>query len=310
MKMLIAAVAAAAVLPMAAHADDDYFGLKLDGSIGEGGFEKYAPPLLNPVFNETPHITTEVKPFIAYHDIPDDFISGGGRVIAVGLQARLAVTERFGLIATLDGYSDLAFDNTLSDDGGFNDLGFGAKYAFLYNPEAGYIATAGLRYTAPVGTLDTNVIGLNGSNIDLNGTGAGYLNPFVTGRYDIDEFGVQASLGGQIALSDENWSFIHASVRADYEVLDGLFPFAAVNIFAPVDGGDSVVNDINLPNLTGADIADVGGSDPRTMVLLGGGARYRVNEHAILGVGVEGNLANREDTIWGWRMIADAVIHF
>ncbi|MEO0763140.1 MAG: hypothetical protein AAFZ09_15275, partial [Pseudomonadota bacterium] len=175
------------------------FGLHLDGTIGEGGFGKYVPPLLNPVFNETPHITTEAKPFIAYHDVPDDFISNGGRVIAAGLQLRAAITERFGLIATLDGYSDLGFDDTLSDDGGFNDLGFGAKYAFLYDPAAGYIATAGLRYTAPIGNLDTNVLGLAGSNIDLNGTGAGYLNPFVTGRYDIGALGLQASVGGQIA---------------------------------------------------------------------------------------------------------------
>ncbi|MEM8598047.1 MAG: hypothetical protein AAGF76_16455, partial [Pseudomonadota bacterium] len=121
---------------------------------------------------------------------------------------------------------------------------------------------------------------------------------------------IQGSVGGQIALSDDNWTFITASGHVNYEVVDNFFPFVEVNVFAPTGGGDSVVNDLGLTNLTGADIADIGASDPRTMVLLGGGARFRLNENAILGLGVEGNLTNREDTIYGWRIIADAVIHF
>ncbi|MEL6766373.1 MAG: hypothetical protein AAFP17_04280 [Pseudomonadota bacterium] len=310
MRGLIGIATAAALLPATAVSDDGFFGLDLEGTIGEGGFERYAPPLLNPVFNETPHITTEAKPFVAYHDIPDDFLSGGGRVIAAGLQLRAAITERFGLIATLDGYTDVGFDGVLSDDGGFNDLGFGAKYAFIMDPEAGVIATAGLRYQAPIGNLNTDVIGLDGSNIDLNGTGAGYINPFVTALYQTGPVTLQGSVGGQIALSDDNWTFIHASAHASYELDGGFYPFAELNILAPVDGGNSVVNDLGLVNLTGADLADIGASDPRTMVLIGGGLRYRLTDHAIVGVGGEANVTNREDTIYGFRFIADAVIHF
>ncbi|MEM7499712.1 MAG: hypothetical protein AAF371_17200 [Pseudomonadota bacterium] len=310
MKGLFAIATAAVLMPATLWAGDGFFGLDLEGSLGKNGFQRYAPPLLNPVFNETPHITTEAKPFFAYHDIPDDFISGGGRVIAAGLQLRAAITERFGLIATLDGYTDVGFDEVLSDDGGFNDLGFGAKYAFIMDPEAGVIATAGLRYQAPIGNLDTDVIGLDGSEIELNGTGAGYINPFVTALYQTGPYTVQGSVGGQIALSDDNWSFIHASAHLSYEIAGSFYPFAELNILAPVDGGDSVVNDLGLVNLTGADLADIGASDPRTMVMLGGGMRYRVTDHAILGVGAEANVANREDTIYGFRVIADAVFHF
>ncbi|MEM7528091.1 MAG: hypothetical protein AAF416_10455 [Pseudomonadota bacterium] len=310
MKRLIAIAMTATLVPIEASADSGFFGLELEGSLGENGFNRYVPPLLNPVFNETPHITTEAKPFLAYHDIPDDFISGGGRVLAAGLQLRAAITERFGLIATLDGYTDVGFDEVLADDGGFNDLGFGAKYAFILDPQAGVIATAGLRYQAPIGNLDTNVIGLDGSDIDLNGTGAGFINPFVTALYQTGPVSVQASVGGQIALSDDNWSFIHASAHVDYEVVDNLFPFLEANVLAPVDGGDSVVNDLGLVNLTGADLADTGASDPRTLVLLGGGVRYRLTDHAILGVGAEANVTNREDSIYGFRFIADAVFHF
>ena len=48
------------------------------GSIGPGGHERYVPPLSNPLFNETPHITTELRPIYFHQVIPDDFVSNGG----------------------------------------------------------------------------------------------------------------------------------------------------------------------------------------------------------------------------------------
>lgn len=152
---------------------DGPFGLKLDGSFGAGGFSRYVPPITNPLFNETPFITSELKPIYIYHDIPNSFVTDGGDVNVIALQARLAITERLGFIATTDGYSFLDFKSTLPDDNGFNDLAAGFKYAFYSDPAEGMIATAGLRYTIPVGSLESG-------GLDFNGTGNGYLNPFVT----------------------------------------------------------------------------------------------------------------------------------
>ncbi|MEM6423448.1 MAG: hypothetical protein AAF698_12700, partial [Pseudomonadota bacterium] len=260
------------------------------------------------------HITTEIRPIFAYHDVPGDFISGGGRIIVGAVQLRAAITERLGIIATLDGYTDIGFDDVLSDDAGFNDLAFGVKYAVLYEPDGdeGLIGTVGLRYTAPVGNLDTSIIGLENTNIDLNGTGAGYINPFFTGRLDTGDWGIQTSLGAQLALDrSANWSFIHWSGHVDYEVFDGIFPFVETNAFIPVDGGsESIVNDVGLVNLTGADIADIGASDPQAIFTVGGGMRFRLTDSIIFGAGVDGNVINREDGIYGWRVVGDAVVHF
>ena len=148
-------------------------GLDLAGSLGDGGFSRYVPPVTNPLFNETPFITTEARPIYIYHHIPDDFLTGGGTANVVALQARVAITERLGFIATADGYSWLDFDNTLPDDSGLNDITAGLKYAVISDAEAGSIATLGARYTIPVGTLRTG-------GLELNGTGNGYVDVFAT----------------------------------------------------------------------------------------------------------------------------------
>lgn len=259
--------------------------------------------MTNPVFNETPFITTELKPIFIYHDIPNDFITNGGDIIVGAVQARVAITERLGFIATLDGFTNIDFEDTLPDDEGFNDLAAGIKYAFVHDPAAGVVATAGLRYTAPVG-------GLESAGIDLNGEG-GYLNPFLTGAFITGPWQVQGSAGVQVGLDEGNWSFVHASGHVDYEVVDGVFPFAEVNLFAPVDGGDRLPDGSGLENLTGADIADIGAESPRTILTVGGGARLRLHDNVIAGAGIEGNvLGTRDDTVYGFRVTTDLTIHF
>src|SRR3546814_6096228 len=58
--LAIVCAAAAAPLPaMAEDGNDSFLGLDLNGSLGEGRHSRYVPPLTNPVFNETPYITTE-----------------------------------------------------------------------------------------------------------------------------------------------------------------------------------------------------------------------------------------------------------
>lgn len=274
----------------------------LDGSFGEGGFDRYVPPITNPVQNETPFITTEVKPFYAYHSIPDDFITDGGSVQVIGLQARVALSDRLAFIATTDGYTWIDFDEVLPDDDGLNDIAAGFKYAVLNNPAGGEIVSLGLRYVAPVGGLET-------AGLELNGTGAGYLNPFVSGAKLWDKTQLQGSLGAQIALSDDNWSFIHGSVHADYEVAPGLFPALEASIMQPIEGGDQIP-DGPLSSLTGADIVDIGADDPQTILTVGGGVRYRVSDNAILGLGADWNVLEDEDHVYGWRILTDVVLHF
>ena len=294
----------AAGLAVAPAAAQGPFGLDLAGSFSEGGFDRYVPPVTHFTLNETPFITSEVKPIYAYHKIPDGFPTGGGDVNAVAVQARLAITERLGFIATTDGWADVDFEAGLPDDDGFLDIAAGLKYAVISDPAAGEIVTVGGRYTAPVGNIET-------AGIDLTGGGSGYLDAFVTGAKLYDSgTQLQGSIGFNWGIDDENWSFIHAHGHVDHEIAPGFFPLVEANVLMPVDGGDRLPGS----SLTGADIFDLGASDPDPIFTLAIGARYRPAANVILGAAVEGNVldigSDSATSVFGMRVTTDVTVHF
>ena len=294
--------AMAAIHGAAAEESDNFLGLHLEGSLGDGGHSRYVAPVTNPVFNETPYITTEARAFYFHHVIPDNFVTDGGHVDFFALQLRLAITERLAFIATKDGYGDFNFDEVLEDEEGFSNIALGFKYAFYSEPETETIATAGLRYEIPVNDLST-------SGIDLMGNGDGFLNPFVTGATAFGDFGLQASFGGNFALdTDEDTSIIHYSLHADYELFPGFFPLVEINGFTAIDTADRSTG--ALSQLDGVDVLNFGSEDRDTTVTAGGGFRYLIGDHLQLGAAYEVPLTDKDNTIIDHRIYADVVLYF
>ena len=272
----------------------------LEGSLVEGGFDRYVPPVSNPIFNETPLITTEIRPIYFHQKVPGDFVTGGGNIDVVAAQVRIALTERLGFLATTDGYAFTEFDSVVPSEEGFADLAVGLKYAVHYDPAAGEILTLGLRYTIPSGNLDVG-------GLELSGVGAGYLHGFVSGMKIMDNgLQLQGNIGLQQALKGNTTSFAYGSVHASYEIAPGVYPLVEANVFLPYDGGDRLANS----ELTGFDVADVGSSDPEETVTLAAGARWRPVENAIFGAAFEYNVNENSNTLFQWRAMFDAVLHF
>jgi len=278
------------------------FDLDLKGSLGEGRHSRYVPPLSNAVFNETPYITTEARGFYFYNEIPDDFVTSGGDVHFAALQLRLALTERFGFIATKDGYGDFDFDEVLDDTNGWSNIAFGFKYAFYSEPETETIATVGLRYEFQVNDLST-------SGLDLMGNGDGWLNPFVTAARAWDKFGLQASVGANWALdTDEDTSILHYSVHADYEIFPGFFPVVEVNGYTPIDDGERSTG--ALSDIDGVDVLNFGSENRGTTIVGAAGFRYRATDNMLFGASFETPITNKDDSILDYRIYVDAVLHF
>ncbi len=286
--------------PTAQAEDSGFLGLDLRGSLGENGHDRYVSPLTNPLFNETPYITTEVRPIYFYHRLPGDFVTNGGDVHLGAVQLRVALTERLGFIATKDGYADFDFDSVLPDESGFANIAFGFKYAVVSRPEDDAIVSVGLRYEIPVHDLETG-------GIEIQGDGYGFFNPFVTGAIAFGDLGLQASLGANIAVDPEvDTSILHYSLHADYEVLPGLFPLVELNGFTPIDHGNRLTGP--LGDVDGVDVLNFGSDDRSTTVTGGGGFRYKLNDHLQFGVGAETPLTDRDDTIFDYRIYADIVL--
>ena len=122
-------------------------GLLAQGSMPEGfikglqGFDHFHAPIGQPLFFESPLNTTELRPIYLHHEFPAPL---GGSLDVIAVQARLAITDKLGFIATKDGYSSLNTD-LLPDETGWNNLAAGLKYVAIADKESDLVVTPGFR---------------------------------------------------------------------------------------------------------------------------------------------------------------------
>lgn len=261
-----------------------------------GGLTDMISPVSAPVTNEDPRITTELRPMYLYHQISNDFVTGGGRIHAVAVQVRVALTERIGFIATKDGYAWLDADEVLPDEDGWMNLAFGFKGSVWQDEETASIVSLGLRYEAPSGNRDV-----------FQGYGDGVLNPFLSAAKGIDagfsDVHLQFYSGPRIPISGSDSTFWDTSAHVDYQI-GAFYPLAELNWVSALDSGRRVPIDQEGFDVLNLGSTDVGGNDVVTAAF---GARYRVADWLDLGATGEFPITNRED-IFGWRVTADVII--
>jgi len=273
--------------------------LDFAGSFGAaGGFHRYVPAVSNPLFNETPYITTELRALYLHNDIPDSFVTQGGSINAGALEARLALTDRLGFIAPKDGYVQLHFNKALADTNGFENVAVGLKYAVISNPAADEILTIGGLYEPPSGSLQT-------SGITLQGHGGGFFNPFISGAKAWGRFGIEGDVGLNIAAdSNHDSSMVHYAGHLDYELVDGLYGLFEMNGFSVYQTGLRTNG-----NFEGVDLVNFGSLNAGTVITAAFGLRYRLNDHILLGAAYERPVTAREDIIAS-RVYIDLVLHY
>jgi hypothetical protein len=293
----------------------------LHGSLGEGRYRRYVPPLANPLFNETPYITTEARPLYLRQNIPDDLVAGGpdGEIDLGALELRLALTERFGLIASKDGYADIDFERVLNDAEGFANFSIGFKYALVDRPQDETIVSFGVEYEPTSGKIETEptpaVAALLGGQpkIRLQGGGDGLIDVFLTGATVVnDAWGLQGNVGINTAIdSNEDASFLHYSAHVDYSLTERLFPIVELDGFTIVREPDRFEDTVldGLVDFDGVDLVSIGTGDKGTVFTGTLGFRYRLNRNVIFGAGYQRPLTERED-ILEERYYVDAVISY
>lgn len=199
---------------------------------------RYVPPLTFPNFNESAQIRNEIRPIYIFNAIPEDFVlvagfDTSGEVHAVTVQARAAVTHRWAILVTKNGYADVGFDDLLPSDDGRLNFAFGAKYAALSIADKDTYLSGGLRYEAPSGDIESG-------SIELQGGGDGFFDIFVTFESALWlRLGFQTSSGVHIAVDgDHDATSFHASLHFDYEMVKNLFGVIESNVLATLAEGD------------------------------------------------------------------------
>lgn len=110
-------------------------------------------PVLNPVFFESPHIVSEVRPISMHQNIDKKFATGGGDLQLYAAEIRWAVSDRLAILATKDGYVDADL-GALGGFSGFADLSIRANYAIIDDPENQFILSPGIELELPTGNKE------------------------------------------------------------------------------------------------------------------------------------------------------------
>jgi hypothetical protein len=298
MRLFIFACALPALVTLGAASPAVADDFNFHGSLGPNGFTRYVPPLANPLFNETPYITTELRPIYLHNEIPTSFPTGGGHIDLGAAELRVALTERLGFIASKDGYVHATYNHTFPDEQGFANISLGLKYAVVSDPKSETILTIGAEYEPPSG-------GLAAGPISLQGGGSGLLDLFATGATTFGKLGLQGSFGTNQAMDrHHDTSMVHYSAHVDYEVFPGLFPLFEMNGFSVVQSAHRTPL-----NVEGVDLVNFGSTGGGTVVTAAFGARYKLTDHIRLGTGYERPVTNREDLLGG-RVYVDLVLSY
>jgi hypothetical protein len=230
-------------------------------------------PVANFVNFEDPVIRTEIRPVYAFHNIPGNFITGGGEAQAAGVQVRFAVTDRLAVFLNQGGY--IQVDPGLGNSfGGWADLGFGFKYALIDDEANQFILTPGIGFVVPTGDEDI-----------FHGRGNGEWNFFVSAAKGFGDLHFTGNAGLRLPNESATQSSIfHYSLQADYYVCQWFIPFVFAN-------GWTVVNSGNFLPLDGEgyDFFNFGaaGADGVTQMTVGTGFRVRFTQNTDFGIAYE-----------------------
>ena len=276
-------------------------GVTLLASGAAAEMDDFISPVTNPVNFEDPRATTEIRPIHAYHKISPDFITQGGWANVAAVQLRVALTDRFALIATKDGYVWLHPDKAVPNADGWANLAFGGKYALLQDPALGLIGTLGARYEVASGNRDV-----------LQGYGDGVFNVFLSGGWGIDKFHLLAYTGPRLPVSGDDSTFWDTSLHADYKI-GWFYPLVELNWVQTLDGGRRLPIDQEGFDFFNLGSKNAGGEGVVTAAL---GARCRLTDTLELwenhkggidlGFAFERHITHRSE-IFEWRMTSDLI---
>ena len=263
---------------------------------GLKGFEKFHDPIGQPIYFESPFNDSQLRGLFLKHNFADQSQLGGGDVTVLAVQARLALSERLGFIATKDGYSILDA-GALPEDEGWNDLAGGFKYVAIADKQNEFVLTPGIRYQAE-----------NGHRGVLQG-GCQELSPFVSAAKGWDHFHLLGNLTYRLPLdSDAGNDILQWDLHADLDVLP-----EQIKGFAPVvelHGLHYLSNGKALPlSVGGLDYANIGSANVKgsSVVWMGVGARWDINRHFGAGATYEFALTDKKDDIMDTRITVDFI---
>jgi hypothetical protein len=267
-------------------------------------------PVSMPFLFEDPRALTEVRPLFIYETVPNHNAAfGGGNAEFYGLQARIAICERWSIVLSELGAVSLNphdSDVGLTDHTGFAEIRVGPKWTFYRNEQCGSVAAAGLTFDIPTGS----------KNVFQN-TGSLSLDPYVTfgqtfGRTSYGTFNFLAEAGYWFSVDDKRTDYTHVHLHLDYDVanIHRIYPLMELNWLHTTSFGKENPD----VHTEGADLVNFGSTSyngKRDLVTLAFGARYKFggSDHYQMGTAFEFPVTDRKD-LQAFRFTLDFIFRY
>jgi hypothetical protein len=287
--------AGALALPSVAsaqHADFVLFGER-SAQADDSPEHRFVHPVSSPYYHEDSFVTSDVRAWYVYHEVPGGSTLGGGDIQVAAVQFRLAITDKIQFVAYKDGYMWINTDGL--DDSGWNDLAAGLKWNFIQDWENQFHMAAGAGYQFGIGDEDVlqeddqfrvwASINKGFDKFHLGGT----MNLFLASDEDDDDDG----------LGNSDWLSWH--LHADYWINEHISPVVELNGYHVLDEGVEVIPE------SGLDVINLGGGDDVITMALGG--EYRFTEQLAARAAYEFPLTSGDD-LFDWRVTLSLVFSF
>jgi hypothetical protein len=246
-------------------------------------FDQFISPVTNPFLFEDPRALTELRPIFLIQSIPSsNWVYKGGNAEFIGIQGRLAITERWSAVINKLGFVAInpGSDSLLSSNSGFAEINLGPKYTFYRNERSGTIAAGGVTFELPAGsskvfqdTGNLSIVPYVSFGQNFWRTQYGSMNFLTTGGYSF-------------ASNTQRSEYLFTSFHLDYDVANWhrFYPLLEFNWFHYTQAGKA-----EPFSFEGADLVNFGstGVSGQNQMTIAFGARYKFTEAVQLGTAFE-----------------------
>jgi|GEM_PF-534874 len=274
-------------------------------------FDSFSTPVSNPLFFEDPRALTELRPIFMYQKIPGKYQTitnlgngttsafSGGDIQFFGLQARLALNDRFSIVLNeLGGISfnpDGAGPIGLSGGTSFAEIQFGPKFTFYRDDCTNTIAAFGVFFDIPAGDQKA-----------FQDTGNGGVTPFISVGQKLGDFHLMGTFGYRFAFNAERSESLYLSAHIDYSIFNRIYPLIEFNWYHWTSNGNTSGASFEGQDIMMFGSNNVSGND---IVTMAAGVRFKITESIQAGIVYEFPISPRDDLL-SYRITADMIFRY
>jgi hypothetical protein len=269
------------------------------------GFDGMVSPVSNPFFFEDPRSLTEARPLFMFQAIPHkNTLLHGGDIEYVGIQGRVAFTERWSFVVSELGgifIQPNTTTNGFADASSFAQVTLGPKFTFIRDENSGTVAAMGLNFQFPTGSQQT-----------FQDTGTLSLEPYFSlgqsfGRTSYGNANFLMTSGFDFATDNQRSDFFFASLHLDYGFVQRIYPLVELNWFSYLSGGNAHDFGFEGRDLFNFGSRHVASKNDFTMAL---GMRYKFNNNVQAGGIVEFPLSGSSNQLMDYRLGFDVIFRY